>query len=141
MTAYLDASALVSMFLTDAHTPAIDRWIKMTLHQLCTSQLGTVEFASALSIRLRRHDVTYADASKHLVSLDHWQRDNARTVKITSADFDHAEKLVRQFELKLRGPDALHVAVCARIGATMITFDAALANAMISLGLTVEIPS
>jgi uncharacterized protein len=141
MLVYLDSSALVSMFLTDAHTATVDQWIRQNMRPLCTSQLGSVEIASALSILVRRHDLTQAEASKHLASYDHWRRNTAQTVQMLPADFDQGEKLVRRFELKLRGPDALHVAICTRLGATMVTFDAALANAMTSLGLTVETPA
>jgi uncharacterized protein len=141
MLVYLDTSALVSMFLTDAHTAAMDQWIEQNTHPLYVSQLGSVEFASALSIRLRRHDLTHADASKHLANYDHWLGNTAQTVQLMPTDFDHGEKLVRRFELKLRGPDALQVAVCKRLGATMVTFDAALSNAMTVLGLTVETPA
>lgn len=59
-------------------------------------------------------------------------------VRVSSSDIDAARDLVRHIELKLRAPDAIHLATAQRLGATLATFDVTLASAARALGVEVE---
>jgi predicted nucleic acid-binding protein len=45
---------------------------------------------------------------------------------------------VRRFDLILRAPDALHIAIARRLDVALVTLDRRLANAAQALGITVE---
>ena len=47
---------------------------------------------------------------------------------------------VRRFDLKLRAPDALHAAICRRLGMRLVTLDRRLAAAARALGIDVLVP-
>jgi uncharacterized protein len=141
MVFYFDASALVSLFLDDANTEMARSWFdKNTLPQHI-SQFCAIEFASAIAIRLRRNDISIDQAEKYLKTFDRWSINAVAKTVITASDLNDAELFVRRFELKFRGPDALHIAICIRLKATMITFDQNQAHAARALGLNVEIPA
>jgi predicted nucleic acid-binding protein len=48
--------------------------------------------------------------------------------------------LVRRFELRLRAPDARHLAICRRTGDTVVTLDRRLAGAVTERGVAVTTP-
>jgi uncharacterized protein len=60
------------------------------------------------------------------------------TVDIQASDTRLAYIYVRRFDLRLRAPDALHVAVARRLDAVLVTLDRRMATAAIDLGVTVE---
>ncbi len=60
---------------------------------------------------------------------------NAEPTEAESADMRVASTFVRRFELGLRAPDALHVAVCHRLGLPLFTFDERQAAAAERLGV------
>jgi predicted nucleic acid-binding protein len=65
----------------------------------------------------------------------------AEDVVIEAVDLRHATQFVRRFDLMLRAPDALHAAVCQRLGPTLVTFDQRLARAAAALGIPVLNPA
>ncbi len=64
-----------------------------------------------------------------------WRERWAADAETTRADVDAAIQLVRRFDLVLRGPDALHIAMAQRLGARLCTFDARMATAAAGVGL------
>jgi predicted nucleic acid-binding protein len=47
---------------------------------------------------------------------------------------------LRRLDLTLLTPDALHIAIAARIDATLVTFDRAMATSARALGMAVTTP-
>lgn len=58
----------------------------------------------------------------------------------SGADFDLAARLVRDFSTKLAAADALHLASAVNLDATLVTFDARLAEAAQVRGVGVLVP-
>ena len=58
-----------------------------------------------------------------------------------SSDLRLANHFVRRFELMLRAPDALHAAVCQRMGASLVTLDRRLADAARELSINALLPA
>jgi uncharacterized protein len=141
MPAYLDTSALVSLIILDANTRQARAWFNHHSTTVQTSLFGKLEFASAISLKQRRGDFTGRDARFYLDVFDEWLGHNASIFDVVQDDYATAEQFVRQFDLKLRGPDALHLAICKRLKVQLVTFDQTQASAARALGLTVEIPS
>ena len=56
-------------------------------------------------------------------------------VDITASDARLAYIYARRFDLRLRAPDALHLAIACRLDATLVTLDRRLAEAARELGV------
>lgn len=122
MIVYFDTSALVSLWCRDSHFKTLDKWLVDAGPRLIISDFGRAEFISALSQRIRVGLLSQPDAIGLIGELD--VDDPAVTkVEIESRDLALAAEYVMHFDLALRAPDALHLAVCRRLGATLVTFD------------------
>lgn len=71
-----------------------------------------------------------------LQAFDGWSS-RSRIVAVEDSDIVAAEQIMRSTDWKLRAPDTLHVAICRRLGAELLTFDAAMASAALALGVSV----
>lgn len=132
---YLEPSALVSLFLPDRHTATIRTWLGQAPGPLAISTFGAAEFASALSIALRVGRLVTHQADRVLRVFDVWAASDAATLDIDPADHRAAASFVRRFDLALRAPDALHVALCRRLGLALVTFDQRQGAAAQALGV------
>ncbi len=63
--------------------------------------------------------------------------DEAQNVALALGDVLAAEGFLRRLDLTLLAPDALHIAMCQRIGATLATFDEKMAASARMLGVDV----
>ncbi|HYF07287.1 MAG TPA: type II toxin-antitoxin system VapC family toxin [Acetobacteraceae bacterium] len=136
--AYLDASALASLFVEDTHSVAMDRWLATSPSTLLVSTFAAAELASAVSRRVRMGLYDTERAWRILASFDAWLAARAVTVHLDAADHVVAASLVRRFELRLLTPDALHLAICQRLGLPLLTFDARQAAAARALGIACD---
>lgn len=84
--------------------------------------LTVTEFAAAVAARWRAGTAP-APPDELCRLFDGWAEARAVVVPIVDADWRIADHFVRRFELRLRAPDALHVAVCRRLGARLLSFD------------------
>ncbi len=64
----------------------------------------------------------------------------ADRVEISAGDVAVATAFLRRLDLPLRTPDALHIAIAGRIGATLVTFDQRMAISARALGMAVATP-
>ena len=132
---YLDASAFVSLFVTDAHSGRIRGLLRTGHPSVAVSTFGLIEFAAAVSTRDRAGRLAFGQAATILLQADAWIAAQATTVEVEPADHRVAATHVRRFDLGLRAPDALHLATCARLGLPLLTFDLRQAAAATALGL------
>jgi predicted nucleic acid-binding protein len=58
--------------------------------------------------------------------------------EIHATDVRLASVYVRRFDLALRAPDALHVAIARRLDVALVTLDRRMAAAAVELGVAVE---
>jgi len=65
---------------------------------------------------------------------------SALQIEIIAADIARAATFLRRLDLILRTPDAIHIAIAERIGATLVTFDRQMAAAARALGMAVATP-
>jgi uncharacterized protein len=130
---YLDASAIVPLFVIEARSA--DARARVLGATLIASPLSLAEASSAIARRVRKGEILAADAEAKLKMLDAWAAGAVAACEITGEDFLAAMGLVRQFDLALRTPDALHIAIAKRLGAKILTFDATMAAAASALGL------
>jgi predicted nucleic acid-binding protein len=137
---YLDTSAFVSLFVTDAHSRQARAFMRGAEPAVAVSTFGLIEFAAAVSTRERAGRLAFGQAADTLLHADAWVAAQATTVDVAPADHRVAATYVRRFDLGLRAPDALHLATCARLGLALLTFDQRQAAAATTLGLALVSP-
>jgi uncharacterized protein len=135
-----DASVLVPLFMTEASSSMV---IKMITEEgpPVVSDFAIGEVCSAISIRVRRSEIQRAEADEAISDLELWVESIAHRVATEAEDIARATRLVRRFELGLRMPDALILAIAQRLSMVVATQDYRQAAAATALGLRVIQPS
>jgi uncharacterized protein len=131
----LDTSALVPLFVMERRTHAVRTFLAVERPELVISSLVSAEFSAAISNRMRTGTFDGEMTMQLLRSFDRWSLGNAARVDVMPLDIRRADVFVRQFHLKLRAPDAIHLAVCARVGGQLLTFDDIMAAAAVALDI------
>ena len=108
---------------------------------MLVSDVAAAEVASALSRLVRTGLLTEAEGSARLADFDTWRAAKSTPTDVHPADVRLAYSYVRRFNLALRAPDALHLAITHRLNATLVTLDRRLERAARGLGITVELPN
>lgn len=132
---YLDTSALVSLLVPDAHTTAIRGFFRTGRPEAAVSSFGLAEFGATLGNKVRRQELSPSGAGLVFAALEGWTDGILTILDIDPADHHAAAALVRRFDLGLRAPDALHLALCQRLALPILTFDARQAAAARALGI------
>jgi hypothetical protein len=126
---YLDASVIVATLVSEATSEVTRQFLFQATEPLLVSSYTDAEVASALSRLVRMNRLTLDAARLTLTYFDDWRLAETTTIEVDDFDIVNAGDVVRQFELKLGTPDALHLAICLRIGAQLVTHDDGLAEA------------
>jgi predicted nucleic acid-binding protein len=134
----LDASALVSLFVEDANSASARRRIGEIRTVMAVSTFAAAEFAAAIGRRVRAGAYDPAQGAAVLALFDAWMAGHAETLDVDPEDHRVAAGFVRHFELGLRAPDALHIAICQRLRLPLLTFDARQAAAAQRLGVACD---
>jgi uncharacterized protein len=137
---YLDASILVPRLIEERHSIDVDDYMAENREEVLISDFAAAEVASALSRLVRTRRLTTADAASALNDFEIWRSTRSSSVDLRTADARLAYAYVRRFELMLRAPDALHLAIARRLGATLVTLDGRLADAGRELAVAVAVP-
>ncbi len=140
MSFYLDASVIVPLLVAEPASAAVERFVD-SAPSLSISDYAVAETASALSRLIRMRKLGSIDAALALADLDVWRARSATNVAVTGADVRLADVFVRRFELMLRTPDALHIAICHRVQHVLMTLDRRLLAAAGVLGVPTQAPA
>ena len=140
MPGYVDASVLLPWLIIEPDTPAVDRFLLEWTDGLVVGAFAAAEVASAISRLVRIGRLDSADGQATLADFDAWRAVEASSLDVEGADVRLAGVYVRRFDLMLRAPDALHAAICRRLGLTLVTLDRRLAAAARALGVAVIVP-
>ncbi|HEX3887477.1 MAG TPA: type II toxin-antitoxin system VapC family toxin [Phenylobacterium sp.] len=139
MSLYLDTSVLVAAITHEPSTARIQAWLAARASdELTISDWVTTEVSSALSIKLRRGDLDLAQRAAALAAFHRISADSLSAVAVLPSHFQVAAHYADRHDLTLRAADALHLAVCAAHGATLVTLDRRFAEAALQLGVAVE---
>lgn len=141
MTSYLDASAILPTLVLEASTDAVGLFLRNLSTPPALSSFAAGEVSASLARLVRMAMLTEDDAKQRLADFDQWRAAATEAIEIEPADIRLAALLVRQFELKLRMPDAVHAAACRRRGWTLVTLDKRLAAAAERLDIGVLFPA
>ncbi len=137
MRLYLDTSALVALFVNDAHSDNVMRLIRADDTDLMVSDFARAEFAAVIGRMVRTRAFSLDEARVIFRTFDAWADDLTGAVTTEANDITDTEAILRRLDLGLRAPDALHIAIVRRVGATLATFDNRMADAARALALRV----
>jgi uncharacterized protein len=138
---YLDASVLIPTIVTEQASAAVDAFLLANSDDRLVSEFAVAEVGSALSRLVRMGRIDPTDAADRLADFDEWRAGMTDTVDLGAQDCRLANTYVRRFDLMLRAPDALHIAICRRLDLMLVTLDRRMATAARELGLYVSIPA
>jgi predicted nucleic acid-binding protein len=138
LSSYVDTSVLLPMLIAEPTTEAVYEFLGANSEELLVSDFAAAEVASALSRLVRMALLAAGDASARLADFDAWRAAMSSPVDISASDARLAYIYVRHFDLGLRAPDALHLAISRRLDATLVTLDRRLAAAANQLGVAVD---
>ena len=141
MSSYLDASVLIPVLVPEPSTATVEQFFVSATEELLISDFAVAEVSSAISRMLRMRKLGDADALARLADFDAWRAAVSLPIGLQPADGRLADAYVRRFELGLRAPDALHLALARRLDATLVTLDRRLARAAGELGVAVVVPA
>ena len=139
---YLDASALVKLYVPEAESDRLNRAVEGR-RDLLVSDLSITEIVSSLSRRRREGAIDVSVVSRlHRAILGHVEAGAYRRVELMAATHREAERMLLSIEIgplrALRAADALHLALAASGDASSIlTYDRRMAGAGRAIGLNV----
>jgi uncharacterized protein len=135
---YLDTSAAIAMFVPEPASDAVDAWFESCDEPLISSDWILTEFASALSIKVRRGELEKKQAQAAWTDFEGFSRSGLRLIPVSRQAFEHAAQLVRNVSSGLRSGDSLHLAMAIQAGsASIATADGTLEKNAKAKGLTV----
>lgn len=133
---YIDTSVWVAALCREAFTVRAQAWLeKQAAGALHVSGWVQAEFASALSMKQRVGNLDAAQAAEVMTLFSAAIEQACRRVSVEEADFALAARLIADPASGLRAGDALHLAMAARQGLALVTFDSILAKAAVRFGV------
>jgi predicted nucleic acid-binding protein len=138
LTCYLDSSVVLPTLVKEPASAAVDAFMSTVAQEMLVSDFAAAEVASALSRLVRMGRLQASDGAACLTDFDVWRAAMTTAPEINAADVRLAGAYVRRFDLGLRAPDALHVAIARRLDVALVTLDRRMAAAAGELGVTVE---
>lgn len=135
MIVYLDASVLVPLFVDERVTANVREALRSLDERPALSEFAAGELASAFALMVRTGRLSAPRALDRLTAFDKWRGAQCAPCPIETDDLRFAGTLVRRFTIGPRMPEAVHLAVCARRGWTLMTGDARLVRASALTGV------
>lgn len=136
---YLDTSVAIPMFVPEPTSDAVDAWMESCDSPLVSSDWILTEFASALSIKVRRGELAQKQANAAWKDFEEFCRSGLRLLPVTRRAFEQAALMARDVHSSLRSGDSLHLAMAIEAGApALATADSNLEKNAKAKGLDVK---
>lgn len=114
---YLDTSFLTPLFRAEPVSARVENFLAaQPPGTFAISRWTRVEFASVMAREVRMKSINQATARKLIEEFDVLAQASLHTLIPAAADFDLARDFVAEFATRLRGPDALHLAIVRNNG-------------------------
>ncbi len=138
---YIDTSVLVAYYCPEPLSDIAQRRLAAEKERAISS-LGELEFVSALARKVRNRQMRRAHAHKVLaVFQSHLEQGVYIRLGMDAVHYAKAREWLATFAVPLRTLDALHAAVAAIEGCSLVTADSALARACAMVGVTARLIS
>lgn len=138
MTTYLDTSAAIPLFVPEPASDQVTMWLESNADSLVSADWILTEFASALSVKIRRGELAPKQANAVLDNFSTFTQTGLRLVEVNRGTFVRAVELIQNTRSGLRAGDALHLATALETGAeTIVTADGQLEKGALFQGLCV----
>jgi predicted nucleic acid-binding protein len=139
LVVYLDTSVVAPLFVVDTHTPIVLAWLRRIAEsqQVTLSDWTVSEFSGAIAAANRAGRVPAAMRAASERGLDRWVEQQGGALPVLSDDVRKARRLIGETTEPLRAPEALHIAIAERQGASLATLDIGMRRAAADLGLAV----
>jgi predicted nucleic acid-binding protein len=134
---YLDTSVIVNLLTPEPLSLRADALARAGSDELVISDFAAAEFSSVIARRVRTGELSPDEGRSALADFDLWSEQATQRVKTTSNDIAQADRYVRRLDLTLPTPDAIHIAIVRRLGASLATFDRGMTLAAELLGVAV----
>lgn len=136
---YVDTSAIVAALTGEPQSERIWNWLSsQTEGDVAISPWVVSELSSALAMKIRSGVITVEQRAQIFSNWHQLLEDGLLTLPISTAHFETAARFADRHELRLRAADALHLAVAADAGCTLVTLDETMAAAAPHVGVPVE---
>jgi uncharacterized protein len=137
---YIDTSVLVAALTNETETLRMQKWLgAQAPGDLTISEWVATEFSAALSIKIRTGQIEPWHRAEALAAFTRLWVDSLETLPISGAQFRSAARFADQHAFGLRAGDALHLAIAADHGATIVTLDRGLAEAASAFGVSARL--
>lgn len=134
MSLYVDTSVLVAFYAPEPLSDEVEQLLTAA-HDIAISWLVEVEFASAISRKVRAGEMRAEDGGLVLEELaGHLARGFYSRLPVGRSVFDRAVEYLSRFSLPLRTLDALHLAASQEADRTILTADLGLTDAAKAIG-------
>lgn len=134
--AYLDTSIILPYYCPEKLSVKAEKIILQD-DAPAISTLTAVEFASALSRKIREKTLSVGDAKSIIERFESHRKNGCYKVRsIVDRHYELAASFILKFENSLRSLDALHLAVAREMSTTIVTGDRLLAVSAGKLGVT-----
>ena len=136
---YLDTSFLTPLFREEAASTKVAGFLsRQAAGALAVSKWAAVEFASLTSRDVRMGVLTAGQGRRLIAELESMIAASLIVLIPSANDFDLAREYVANFSTRLRGPDALHLAVAHNNG---VEFVATLDDGMLFAAKKLKVPA
>jgi len=138
---YLDTSLLVALLCREPRSQDLLVWLAGNPDQeFAISHWTQVEFASALSVKLRTAQISEAEANAAGTQFGELVDGSVVILALNDQDYARASDYCEAWRVGLRAPDALHLAIAQRTGCPLATLDNGLYRAARHFGIAALIP-
>ena len=126
---YVDTSVLVALIVPEPASAAVSRWYVRSRAELVSATWCITEFASALVIKQRTHQIDPLQAQAAWQRFERLIVNDLTLMPLGAEAFHRAAVLAFDAQTALRAGDALHLAVAELAGVrSMATLDRVLAR-------------
>ncbi|MDQ3378351.1 MAG: type II toxin-antitoxin system VapC family toxin [Actinomycetota bacterium] len=138
---YFDTSVVVAYYLPEENSAAVQS-IYEDADEPEISTLVQLEFFAAVSLRVRIGDLSHEEAEEVSTIFDAHLRDGLYGRRhLEAGHYRLARDYIARFDLPLKAPDALHLALCSAEDLTLLTADRQLARNAEALDVRTELVS